>query len=402
MRHLRQNRDWISGSLLRAATASLALAGLLLPGPIAARSPHPQTFTLLHSFTGGPKDGAYPYAGLISDGVGNLYGTTEFGGSSSHGLVFTISTSGKETVLYSFKGAADGAYPFAGLARDGSGNLYGTTAYGGSSGNGVVFKVSKSGAESVLYSFAGGTADGCNPYGAVIRDNAGNLYGTTEFCGASGYGTVFKLDAKGSETVLHSFAGGATEGAYPLWTSLRMDKSGNLYGVTDEGGASNVGVVYELTSSGAMTVLHNFAGGTADGCNPFGAPVMDAAGNLYGTAELCGSVNKGIVWKLSSDGTETVLQNLTGETGSGAYPSAGAVLDTQGNLYGDTEGGGPTSNGTVYELSQNGTLTVLHAFIGPDGQWPIGGVSRDLKGNLYGTTFSGGKLGYGTVWKVAP
>jgi len=398
---MRQHRNWISGTRLRAASVSLALIGLLVPILAAARLARARTFTLLHSFAGNEKDGAYPYAGLISDGTGNLYGTTQYGGSFNYGVVFKVNTSGKETVLHTFKGGvADGAYPFASLSRDATGNLYGTAAYGGSSGNGVVFKVSTSGQETVLYSFAGGTTDGCNPYGGVIRDAAGNLYGTTEFCGTSGYGTVFRVDAKGSETVVHNFAG--TDGAHPLWTSLRLDASGNLYGVTPEGGTSNEGVVYELTSSGTLTVLHNFAGGTADGCSPLGAPAMDKTGNLYGTAELCGSSGKGIVWKLNSDHTETVLHNFNGLKEDGAYPGGGVTLDTQGNLYGDTEGGDASGYGTVYELKKNGTITLLHSFTGQDGQLPFGNVSRDIAGNLYGTTFAGGRAGYGTVWKVGP
>ena len=399
MTHPGQCRGWVSRTLLPAALLSLALAALLIPSQAATRSKRPATFTLLHSFTAG-KDGAYPYTGLIADGLGNYYGTTQSGGSSNSGVVFKIHTSGKETILHSFGGQGDGAYPFAALTRDATGNLYGTTAYGGSSGNGVVFKVSKTGAETVLYNFAGGTSDGCNPFGAVIRDTAGNLYGTTEFCGAAGYGTVFEVDTKGSETVLHSFTG--TDGAHPLWTSLRMDASGNLYGVTDEGGASNIGVVYELSSSGTLTVLHSFAGGTADGCNPFGPPVLDTSGNLYGTAEFCGSDDKGVVWKLSSSGTETILHNFAGLANDGAYPGGGVILDAQGNLYGDTEGGDALGCGTVYTLTPTGTLSLLHGFVGPDGQLPFGNVSRDSTGSLYGTTFAGGKDGYGTVWKVTP
>ncbi len=378
----------------------LALAVVPVLAVVPTQPAQAQTFTLLHSFTGG-KDGGYPYAGLVRDAAGNLYGTAEYGGAG-YGVVFKVSSSGTETVLHTFAGGKDGKYPFAGLVREPNGTIFGTTAYGGSSGAGIVFELSKSGKETVLHTFAGGTADGCNPYGGLIRDAAGNLYGTTEFCGASGYGTVFKIDTTGTETLLHSFAGGASDGAYPLWTSLLRDKKGDFYGVTDEGGTSGEGVVYMLSSSGTLTVLHAFAGGTADGCNPFGTPAMDNAGNLYGSAELCGSRNKGIVWELSTAGTETVLHSFIGRSTDGAYPGSGVILDAQGNLYGDTEGGDAFGLGAVYELNQNGTLTLLHGFNGPDGDTPFGGVTLDGTGNLYGTSFAGGVQGSGTVWKVTP
>ena len=155
---------------------------------------------------------AIPYGGLIRDSKGNLYGTTNGGGASGAGVVFKVDTSGNETVLYSFTGGADGGYPLAGVIRDSAGNLYGTTNGGGASGAGVVFKVDTSGNETVLYSFTGG-ADGGFPLWVVLaRDSAGNLYGTTAGGGASGAGVVFKVDTSGNETVLYSFTGGADGG----------------------------------------------------------------------------------------------------------------------------------------------------------------------------------------------
>jgi len=142
--------------------------------------------------------------------------------------------------------------------------------------------VNTKGTETVLYNFTGGTTDGCHPYGGLLRDKAGNFYGTTEDCGSSGYGTVFEVSKSGKETVLHSFAGGSSDGKYPLYTSLLMDAKGNMYGVTEEGGASGYGLVYELSKKGTVTVLHSFTGAT-DGCYPLGTPAMDKTGNLYGT-----------------------------------------------------------------------------------------------------------------------
>ncbi len=359
---------------------------------------------MLYNFTGS-SGGAGPYAGLIRDSKGTLYGTGYYGGTSDYGVVFKLDSSGAETVLYNFTEGADGGYPLGALVRDKAGNLYGTASSGGdtacSSGCGTVFKVDTNGSETVLHSFTGGTTDGCNPIGGLLRDKAGNLYGTTNSCGASNYGTVFKVDTSGSETVLHSFTG--SDGAYPYLTGLLMDKKGNLYGVTENGGTSFAGVLYELSKSGTLTVLHSFAGKTTDGCYPSGTPLMDTKGNLYGTAEGCGSSSDGIVWKVSKKGTETVLHNFAGGASDGQYPFAGVIMDGKGNLYGDTEEGGAARlQGTVYKLSKKGKLTLLYSFGESDGEYPYGGLIRDAKGNVYGTTRAGGSGGYGTVWKLTP
>ena len=382
-----------------AATAALMLVVVLVLGAGTSQSAQAQTFTVLYDFTGSP-DGEYSYAAVVRDAAGNLYGTTYEGGASGYGTVFKVDTSGTETVLHSFSAGTDGSYPFAGVIQDNAGNLYGTTYEGGSSGYGTVFKVDTSGTETILYTFAGGTTDGCNPAGGLLRDKAGNLYGTAGACGASGVGAVFKLSKKGKETVLHSFAGGSSDGAYPAFTTLLMDKKGKLYGVTEDGGTGGVGTVYVLSPRGTVTLLHSFIGGTTDGCYPLGSPAMDKDGTLYGTAEGCGSGSLGIVWKVSKKGTETVLHNFAGGSSDGASPLAGVVLDTKGNLYGDTDAGGASSFGTVYELNKKGTLTLLHSFAGSDGSYPFGGVIRTSKGNLYGTAGSGGTYSYGTVWQL--
>lgn len=403
MANLAQPRYWISTMRQPAASAALALALVLVFGAVTTQSARAQTFTTRYNFTGST-DGGWPYASLIRDTAGNLYGATEVGGVSGAGTVFKVSKNGTEKVLYSFTGGADGANPFAELLRDTAGNLYGTTANGGASGLGTVFKVSKTGKETVLYSFAGGT-DGCYPYGGLLRDQAGNLYGTTEVCGASGVGTVFKLGKAGKETVLHSFAGGTSDGEFPSFTTPLMDKKGNLYGVAEQGGTYNQGVVYKLGKSGKFTLLYSFAGGTIDGCNIFGTPAMDSAGNLYGTANNCGASHVGMVWKVSPKGKETVLHNFAGGASDGAEPIAGLIMDAKGNLYGDTYQGGSASLGTVYKLNKKGTLTLLHTFTGPDGDYPYSGLIQDAAGNLYGTTLYGGsgqgcRNGCGTVWRI--
>jgi uncharacterized repeat protein (TIGR03803 family) len=249
---------------------------------------------VLHNFTSGA-DGGIPYGGVIRDSAGNLYGTTSQGGASGAGVVFKIDTSGNETVLYSFTGGADGGFPLGGVIRDAAGTLYGTTNGGGASGAGVVFKVDTSGNETVLYSFTGG-ADGGFPIAGVIRDSAGNFYGTTNGGGASGVGVVFKVDTSGNETALYSFTGGA-DGGYPVWVTLARDSAGNLYGSTSGGGASGVGVVFKVSAAGQETVLHSFTGGP-DGGSPYAGVVFGPDGHLYGTTRFGGQTNAGVVYEI--------------------------------------------------------------------------------------------------------
>jgi uncharacterized repeat protein (TIGR03803 family) len=239
------------------------------------------TETVLHAFAGSV-DGGNPIGHLVRDAAGNLYGTTIFGGGfhSGVGVVFKLDPTGKETVLYKFTGGNDGGNPHGGVTGDAVGNLYGTTLSGGASGNGVVFKVDPTSKETVLYSFTGGT-DGRFCEATLTRDTAENLYGTTLYGGASGNGVVFKVDLTGKETVLHSFSGG-TDGANPSPGRLIRDAAGNLYGTTEYGGASDNGVVYKLDPTGKETVLYSFTGG-ADGGLPADGLIRDKAGNLYGT-----------------------------------------------------------------------------------------------------------------------
>jgi uncharacterized repeat protein (TIGR03803 family) len=364
-----------------------------------------QTYTVLYNFT--PYTGAWPYGTLVRDSAGSLYGTTYQGGDSLVGEVFEVSPSGTETTLYSFTSPSsnDGYWPFAGVTRIGNGTIYGTTYYGGGSGCagsgcGTVFKL-VNGTETVLHRFAGGTTDGCNPYAAVVRDKYGNLYGTTFQCGSSGFGTVWKVDKKGVETVLHNFSGQPTDGAGPGLGGLIIDTAGNLYGSSSAGGAYNGGTVFKLdTTTGVETVLYSFTGPPGPG-DPDGTLVRDAKGTLYGTTTDYG-YGSGTVWKLSATGEFTVLHSFTGGS-DGGFPLAGVILNG-GNLYGVAYYGGLYGEGTVWKLSKRGALTVLHSFTCiPDGCYPIGGLVRDKTGNLYGTAYYGGSSGYyGTVWQITP
>ena len=353
--------------------------------------------TVLHSFTGGA-EGRSPLASVVRDSAGNLYGTTDAGGTSDFGTVFKIDTAGRETVLYSFTGGTDGGNPKrAGVIRDSAGNLYGTTANGGASLVGVVYKVDTTGQEMVLYSFTGGT-DGGNPFAGVIRDSAGSLYGTTAGGGASGWGTLYKLNPSGQETVLYSFTG-AADGGQPLAVVI-MDSAGNFYGTTEFGGASNLGVVYKVDKTGKEAVLHSFAGGTDGSSVAFAGVIRDSGGNLYGTTNQGGSSSGGVVYRLNTTGREKLLYVFPGSS-SGDTPAAGVIRDSAGNLYGTTLAGGSFGWGVVYKVDMAGHETVLYTFTGgADGSQPRTGVTRDSTGNLYGTTNNGGTWGRGVVYKV--
>jgi uncharacterized repeat protein (TIGR03803 family) len=396
------------------AALGTALA-VLAPAVVVAatQAAQAQTYSVLYSFGGKggskreSKHGANPGAGLIEDKNGNFYGTTYDGGAYSSGTVFRLDTTGAETVLYSFTRGADGGYPQASLVRDSAGNLYGTTLYGGAYNGGVVFKLDTTGAETVLYSFTGG-ADGGNPQASLVRDAAGNLYGTTVSGGGpgcfpeDGCGTVFRLESSGNETVLHSFTGGA-DGGNP-YAALVRDSAGNLYGTTGNGGAYGWGVVFELKANGREKVLYSFTGG-ADGGSPTASLVRDSVGTLYGTTYVggrpgCGSeFGCGTVFKVESSGNEAVLYSFTGGA-DGGNPFAGLVRDSDGNLYGTTFGGGYDS-GVVFKLKANGKEKVLHRFAGVRGK-PYGGLVRDSAGNLYGTTYLGGAYNEGAVFKITP
>jgi uncharacterized repeat protein (TIGR03803 family) len=302
--------------------------------------------TVLYSFAGPPIDGANPNSGLVRDLAGNLYGTTQFGGVSNNGVVFKLDSAGNEAVLHSFEGApSDGGLPCAGLLRDLAGNLYGTTYQGGALGMGVVFKLDSTGKETVTHSFAGSPADGARPCAVLIRDFWGNLYGSAQTGGANN-GVAFKLDPAGKLTVLHSFMGYPTDGSSP-WAGLIRDFAGNFYGTTIFAGASNNGVVFKLDATGKETVLHSFAGGPADGSQSLAGLLRDLAGNLYGTTALGGAGNAGVVFKLDSTGRETVLHNFGGPDGAGPYDG---LISVGGSFYGTTQNGGTSDLGVVFRL----------------------------------------------------
>jgi uncharacterized repeat protein (TIGR03803 family) len=353
---MQSNKPYSATKMAFAIFVAFLLASLLTPAQSQA-----QKFKVLHTFRG--KDGGAPYGLLVVDAAGNLYGTTGIGatgkcGSEGCGTVFKLTKSGEQVWLHSFNGT-NGWQPMAGLLRNSAGDLFGTTVQGGitscgeQDGCGTVFELNKAGKkETVLHKF-GHELDGFFPESPLAEDAKGNLYGTTHVGGEYGVGLVFRVDRNGNESVLYSFTGGS-DGCSP-YAGVTLDSAGNLYGVTAEGGDgfcnNGLGVVYELDTAGNETVLHTFTGG--DGADPESVLLSDSKGNLYGTTGY-------------------------GGTGSGC---------------------GSSGCGTVFELSpQSGgewSEKVLYSFCSlencADGQEPSTELlSRDSRGNLYGTTLFGG------------
>jgi uncharacterized repeat protein (TIGR03803 family) len=398
---------WIERPPKKLTAAARVLATLLMTAVVATPSMQAQTFRALYSFNS--TDGGYPLASMIRDSSGNLYGTADFGGNTSCpsgcGVVFKLDKSHKLTVLHKFAGPPnDGAYPQSALLRDAAGNLYGVTVDDGTAGFGTVYKVDTSGTETVLYSFTGGS-DGEYPLGNLVRDENGNFYSTTSGLGTSSGGTIFKLDAAGKLTTLYTFTFG-TSGYQPMGNLVR-DAAGNLYGTCYYGGTL-YGTVYKLDTSGTLTVLHTFDG--ADGQNPVGGLIADAAGNLYGTTDQGGQPPYGTVFQIvETTGAFQILHTFDGGLLEGGRPDAQLARDVAGNLYGaNTAGGGGCHRsgcGTIWKLDTSDHLTVLTNFgKGNQGKIPRGGVVLDKAGNLYGTTsLNGGHCLYcGTVFKITP
>ncbi len=414
---------------LGAASAALiiVIATTLVLAPAALAQ---GKFKTLYKFKGST-DGNFSQASLIFDQAGNLYSTTTRGGAG-YGTVFELTPnqdgSWTESVLYSFTGGADGADPFAGLIFDQAGNLYGTTYQGGSAGVGTVFELTPNldggWTQNVLHSFK--NSDGRYPVGGVIFGADGNLYGTTTNGGAAGQGTVFELtpnqDGSWTESVLHSFKGGR-DGGYPDHGSLIFDTAGNLYGATASGGkvgcnwlSPGCGTIFELkpNSDGRWTeqVLHRFSGGT-DGATPQPTLIFDKSGNLYGTTLLGGAHGVGNVFELmpNSDGSwkQKVLHQFKGGNWG---PWAGVIFDQAGNLYGTTLAGGNLNAcggqgcGVVFKLAPNSNggwnETVLHTFTDHPGALPNALLTFDESGNLYGTTAGDSSKTFGSVFEITP
>jgi uncharacterized repeat protein (TIGR03803 family) len=418
------------------------LLGTLLAGDMAAQQPGKPTEKVLLNFVINYSAASGPSGGLISDAAGNFYGVTTGGGKGDGGLgygtVFEMSPTAaggwKPKSLYQFQAGTDGQNPVGGLLMDSSGNLYGTTQYGGTHlctdgydkfSCGTVFELSPNGvggwSEKILYNFS--QSDGYAPLSSLIMDSPGNLYGTT---GAGGgrvgqgvRGTVFELRRTGeewTELVLHRFAQ-TGDGASPS-SSLIFDAAGNLYGETAIGGQTEGGTVFELshTASGWQEqILFDFDtdGSGASGLQPNGGLIFDSAGNLYGTTFYGGiGSGYGTVFELTptngGDWNETVLYSFFPDPYNRCSPATALVFDASGNLYGTTTWGGSASSGSVFRLKASGggawTYALVHSFLNSsaDGGIPDSNLLIDSKGNLYGTTTYGGTGGGGTVFEITP
>ena len=381
-------------------TVITLLSATLLVAPV-----HAQTETVLHSFANDGRDGYSPYADVVVVN-GNIYGTTYRGGLFGFGTVYKIKGSGAVTILNSFSADGTGGMnPLgASVVRDKAGNLYGTTYLGGAFSNGTVFKIDPSGTETVLHSFKVDGIDGYLPNASLVLDAAGNLYGTTYAGGTFGYGTVFRLTASGIESVLHSFDG--TDGCFPIDAGVVLKGKTAMYGVTSQCGANGVGTVFKLTQSGGLTVLHHFATDGVDGTLPQAGLVLDKkTGNLYGTTYRGGTSGFGTVYKVTAGGIETVLHSFAADGKDGVDPLARLTFDTAtGDLYGTTAGGGTHGSGIVFKLTPDGTETILHSFVadGTDGCQPYYSGVVLKNGILYGATAGCGAFGGGTVYKIVP
>ncbi len=386
------------------------------------------TESTIYSFTGG-LDGSNPASQLIFDAAGNAYGTTVTGGSSNCGTVFELTPSGggqyQQRVLLSFDCFSTGKNPYGGVTMDAQGNLYGTTAAGGSAGIcsgdgcGVVFKLTHSGSswtESVLYSFRD-SPDAAGPGGTVVFDSAGDLLGTTPDGGAYAVGAIFELsnnNGQWSERVIHDFTGGA-DGAVGSLGPLLADTVGNFYGVTELGGVNGVGTVFRITpgqgGSWQFRTMYAFLG-QPDAAFPYGGLISDSHGYFYGTTYYGGTDGAGAVFRVGPGASvngwrDAVLYSFQGGT-DGGNPTSSLVF-ASGKLYGTTSAGGDAGCdcGVVFALTPTGSNrwneSVLHTFgTFPDGANPYYGLTPDAAGNYLGTTASGGNDAAGMIFKITP
>jgi YVTN family beta-propeller protein/uncharacterized repeat protein (TIGR03803 family) len=420
-----RNRSWISGICGRTATTALALAIMLVLAVLAIGSAQAQTFTTLASFD--LTNGAHPYyMSLVQGTDGNFYGPTTEGGANGDGTLFRITPSGTLNWI-SFDGT-DGNYPLGSLVQGTNGDFYGTTNSDGANGAGTVFESTPDGSLTTLYNFCSqsGCVDGGFPVGALVQAASGDFYGTAAVGGAYGGGTIFRMTASGALTTLYSFCSQANcgDGSYPLG-GLVQAADGNFYGTTQFGGTSSncsggCGTIFEITSSGMLTVLHSFD--SNDGAYPNWL-VQASDGNFYGTNSNGGLNNAcsggcGTAFSITPAGTLTTLYNFCSQPNcsDGYAPDAGLVQATDGNFYGTTWWGGANGNsicavgcGTIFRLTSAGILTTLYNFCSQanctDGARPEGLV-QGTNGTLYGTTGRGGTSGNctngcGTVFSLS-
>jgi uncharacterized repeat protein (TIGR03803 family) len=357
--------------------------GTSVYGPVGeARSGH---FRLLHAFEKSP-DGSNPDGTLVQLN-GTLYGLSNDGGKSGYGAVFSLSVTGKEKTIYSFNGESGYTPEGQLLAYDGL--LYGTDA-----GEGEVYSVTTGGVFTILHRFSG--SDGLNPDNGLTVAQ-GEMYGTTLQGGSKGVGTLYAIDTSGAEHVVYSFGGSSADGFYPDCTPTFWKN--HLYGTTSEGGKYKLGTVFSATKTGEEAILHSFGNGI-DGQSPSTSSVVPLEGILYGTTSAGGKHGRGTVFKVFPSGVERTLYNFGDKQDDGAGPNAGVIV-YRNALYGMTAGGGTYDQGTIFRVTTSGKETVLYSFSGDDGSGPMGRLFP-AGSNMYGTAFNGGIYGQGTAFRFTP
>ena len=376
----------------------------------AAQANGPVTETVMFSFDS--THGTYPGRGAPTLGKdGNLYGVTERGGANDVGAIYRLAPDGTPTLLYSFLGNGDGAYPTWSLARDVKGNLYGMTSQDTSGTNrGTIFRITEAGVFKTLHVFDFSGTQGWSAPDAVIVASDGMLYGTTFEGGANGVGIFFRMNLDGTGfTVLYQFGSGDPANPQPIYPQggVTQGSDGNFYGLTTSDEVNHMGfgfgAAYRMTPAGVITPLYYFSDGSME--PPVGIPRVDAAGNLYFFGDLRALPQTGRIYKLDPSNTLTTLHLFTTAEGVPDYSSQ-LLLGKDGRLYGTTYWGGPNGNeesgpGTVFGLGLDGDFAVLHDFgADGDGASPEAGLVAAADGSLWGTTRVGGFHSAGTAYRL--
>lgn len=364
-------------------------------------------YGLLYEFLGGPEDGErpvdyYDYK-LAVDSNGVLYGTTEYGGLNGWGTIFKLNSDGTSyQILHEFSGgAADGKWPYSSVIVDGS-VLYGTASDGGEFGGGIIFKMNTDGSDfTVLHSFSCEDDDGCWSPSTLLQLGT-VLYGMTPYGGTLNDGVLYKINTDGTGfALLHDFDRDSGDGAEP-YATLVTDGTW-LYGMTTEGGSGNVGTIFKIRPDGSdYTRLYHFASGTDDGRTPYGT-LLVRDGILYGLTEAAGAQNKGVLFRLNTDGTDySVMYHFAGGLDSGSWPT-GSLTTVGSTLYGLAQAGGVDDDGVLFSINIDGTdFSVHHSFAGVgDGLYPYGSLTL-VNGTLFGATMAGGVANEGSLFAYVP
>ncbi len=381
-------------SIFRAAV--IATAALLC----AATAVSAQTVTTLYSFQDNALSGANPwYVTLVQGTNGNLYGTTYNGGVDGVGTVFSVNSAGAQKIAYSFKAAVtDGANPTGGLTLATNGDFYGTTQQGGSVSQGVIFKMTQNGVIQILHNF-NGFIDGAFPWGPPIQATDGNFYGTTSGGGINGRGIVYKMTPVGTVTTIYKFD--VNHGYYPI-APPTQGLDGLLYIPVSQGGAFYCGTILQMTTAGVINGAYSFPCGSG-GSFPVGPLVQASNGNFYSTTQDGGANGEGVVYQVTPSLAVTVLHSFGVNFGDGTFPSAGLILGTDGNYYGSTSSGGGNDDGTLFNSSTSGTYTGLYSFNNSANlsqSDPLSPPVQYTDGNFYGLTEFAGTANDGTFYSL--